>query len=291
MFNEDQSTDEDSRGPKVQDTNPPSAPQSPENDEEELNVTHSEEVSEAGHENANDRSDSEETESQNAAPSGSPANRDEEGVRDDDNNSKESSNGEDSGSDVESSTGETGETREEEADKSPVEPWRNNRDAGTSRPAVQSCSSESSTQDGYKSTGPGMIDVPIRPDLLVPREYSWISCTVTGRRSDFKRGCDMSIFTNRLCGKHRGLWIAETMSIEEHVALWPTDLRFIVYDCITSTMNYQPPFTCFQQTVLATLGLAPFQLHPNGWAFMRAFELVCIHLNKNALVSLFLNIF
>ncbi|RDY07356.1 hypothetical protein CR513_08547, partial [Mucuna pruriens] len=35
------------------------------------------------------------------------------------------------------------------------------------------------------------------------------------------------------------------------------------------------PFTHFERSVLHALNVVPTQLHPNGWAFVRAFELLC----------------
>lgn len=35
-----------------------------------------------------------------------------------------------------------------------------------------------------------------------------------------------------------------------------------------------PPFTYFEQLIVRMLKLAPTQLHPNGWAFIKDFEMV-----------------
>jgi hypothetical protein len=41
-------------------------------------------------------------------------------------------------------------------------------------------------------------------------------------------------------------------------------------------LNLSLPFTNFELMLLNALNVAPTQLHPNGWAFVRAFELVCL---------------
>ena len=51
------------------------------------------------------------------------------------------------------------------------------------------------------------------------------------------------------------------------------------------------PFNDFQVGVFQWLQLAPFQLHPNALAFMRAFELVCQYLQIGVMLPLVFRIF
>jgi hypothetical protein len=47
------------------------------------------------------------------------------------------------------------------------------------------------------------------------------------------------------------------------------------------------PFTNFEVEMLNALNVAPTQLHPNGWAFVRAFELVCLGLDLEPRLGVF----
>jgi hypothetical protein len=48
-----------------------------------------------------------------------------------------------------------------------------------------------------------------------------------------------------------------------------------VYDCIFKKLGVRLPFTDFQCEILRILNVAPSQLHPNSWAFIRSFEILC----------------
>jgi len=51
------------------------------------------------------------------------------------------------------------------------------------------------------------------------------------------------------------------------------------------------PFTRFERELLTELNIAPAQLHPNSWAFIRAFQILCAHLLLPASVDVFLFLF
>jgi len=51
------------------------------------------------------------------------------------------------------------------------------------------------------------------------------------------------------------------------------------------------PFTRFERELLTELDIAPSQLHPNGWAFVRAYQIICAHLGHPASVDVFLYLF
>ena len=51
------------------------------------------------------------------------------------------------------------------------------------------------------------------------------------------------------------------------------------------------PFTRFERELLIELNIAPAQLHPNSWAFVRAFQILCAHLLLPASVDVFLFLF
>lgn len=50
---------------------------------------------------------------------------------------------------------------------------------------------------------------------------------------------------------------------------------FFIYKLVLHKFNIKFPLSSFICMVLSYLRAAPSQLHPNGWAFMRAFEILC----------------
>jgi hypothetical protein len=48
-----------------------------------------------------------------------------------------------------------------------------------------------------------------------------------------------------------------------------------VYYCIFKKLGVRLPFNPFQCEILRVLNVAPSQLHPNSWAFIRSFEILC----------------
>ena len=47
------------------------------------------------------------------------------------------------------------------------------------------------------------------------------------------------------------------------------------------------PFTHFERELLTELDIAPAQLHPNSWAFVRAYQIICAHLGHPTSVDVF----
>jgi len=66
---------------------------------------------------------------------------------------------------------------------------------------------------------------------------------------------------------------------------------FPMYEVVFKDMGFQLPFLDFQQEVLCWTKLSPSQIHPNSYAFMRAFELVCDYLRILASNNVFFTIF
>ncbi|XP_058768189.1 uncharacterized protein LOC131641912 [Vicia villosa] len=62
---------------------------------------------------------------------------------------------------------------------------------------------------------------------------------------------------------------------------------FAMYEYVFKELGFRMPFSDFQKSMMAFLNLAPSQLHPNAFAFMRAFEIVCNYLGIGATTALF----
>ena len=64
-----------------------------------------------------------------------------------------------------------------------------------------------------------------------------------------------------------------------------------VYSTLLRRLGFRLPFTPFERTLLTELNVAPAQLHPNSWAFVRAFAILCCSLSLTSSVDVFLYIF
>jgi len=62
-----------------------------------------------------------------------------------------------------------------------------------------------------------------------------------------------------------------------------------LYSCLFSDLHVFLPFDDFTMGVLQTLNVAPSQLHPNTWASLQTFRLICDVFNLSPTPSTFLN--
>src|ERR1044072_4677448 len=51
------------------------------------------------------------------------------------------------------------------------------------------------------------------------------------------------------------------------------------FDTLFSVQSLKLPFSDFICNILTLLNIAPTQLHPNSWAFIKCFESLCYHFN------------
>ncbi|KAK7332477.1 hypothetical protein VNO80_29229 [Phaseolus coccineus] len=66
---------------------------------------------------------------------------------------------------------------------------------------------------------------------------------------------------------------------------------FFFYATIFKRVKVRLPFTGFERALLTELNVAPAQLHPNSWAFIRAFSILCNNLGFTPSVDVFLYFF
>jgi len=64
---------------------------------------------------------------------------------------------------------------------------------------------------------------------------------------------------------------------------------FFVYSCLFSDLHVALPFDDFTKGVLRTLNVAPSQLHPNTWASLQTFCLICDMFRLSPTSSIFLS--
>jgi hypothetical protein len=66
---------------------------------------------------------------------------------------------------------------------------------------------------------------------------------------------------------------------------------FPMYEVVFKDMGFRLPFSDFQREMLRWTKLSPSQIHPNSYAFMRAFELLCDYLRIPASKNVFFSFF
>jgi len=66
---------------------------------------------------------------------------------------------------------------------------------------------------------------------------------------------------------------------------------FFFYQAVFKRIALRLPFTPFERELLTEVNVAPAQLHPNGWAFVRAFQILCWYLGIPPSMDVFLYFF
>ena len=66
---------------------------------------------------------------------------------------------------------------------------------------------------------------------------------------------------------------------------------FFMYQIVLKRVGVCLPFTPFERELLTEINTTPAQLHPNSWAFVRAFQILCGHLGIPPSVDVFLYFF
>jgi len=75
-----------------------------------------------------------------------------------------------------------------------------------------------------------------------------------------------------------GDWELVLPSTSDRVCSEYENHAFPMYEVVFKDMGFRLPFSNFQREMLRWTKLSPSQIHPNSYAFMRAFELVCDYL-------------
>lgn len=118
-------------------------------------------------------------------------------------------------------------------------------------------------------------------------EYSWVLADVMRRSSSYTT--PRSIIGVE---KENHINIVPSDKGELVCQAQPTDNRppfTFVYETVGSRLGVRLPFSKFQCDVLKALNVAPSQLHPNSWAIIRAFTILCEGLDVEPSVGRFMN--
>jgi hypothetical protein len=73
--------------------------------------------------------------------------------------------------------------------------------------------------------------------------------------------------------------IIDLCAIRERVYMWyPQGVSqegFYMYSCVLADSGVRILFTGFKCEVLKTINMTPSQIHPNSWAYIRVYEILC----------------
>ncbi|QCD93788.1 hypothetical protein DEO72_LG5g1864 [Vigna unguiculata] len=119
---------------------------------------------------------------------------------------------------------------------------------------------------------------------------SWLNCTPVmskGVSGDIVSLVRVSVI-DRVCHGQEGateksLFIGDIVSLERVSAIdrvchgqeGATEKFLFMYMCHFSQLHVRLPFDDFTMGVLRALNVAPTQLHPNSWAYLQAFRILC----------------
>jgi len=66
---------------------------------------------------------------------------------------------------------------------------------------------------------------------------------------------------------------------------------FYFYQTVFKCIRVRLPFSGFERELLTEINVAPAQLHPNSWAFVKAFGILCGYFGQPPSVDIFLHFF
>lgn len=124
--------------------------------------------------------------------------------------------------------------------------------------------------------------------------YEWVRGEVGTYWSKYKTPesvVELKESVTLFCPGYSDKFIIEPCSDTDHVFLSSSEnqpLFTFVYTTFFETHGFSLPFNNFVRSVLAAIIVAPTQLHPNSWAFMRAFENLCTRMNITPTAPIFL---
>ncbi|MED6204433.1 hypothetical protein PIB30_009176 [Stylosanthes scabra] len=124
--------------------------------------------------------------------------------------------------------------------------------------------------------------------------YSWVSDAIKKQSSLFTSDEAVEML-------NKGSWVREGEKIKvEFLPCFPNDkvcerredvAYYYVYARVMADLKMKFPLTKFECQVLTQMNRAPSQLHPNSWAFLRAFEVLMEFLECRPSLGLFFSLF
>src|ERR1051325_6025452 len=138
---------------------------------------------------------------------------------------------------------------------------------------------------------PGSVELIMESNKLLKREAL---------------GFNQSLIKDMEISTLRSLWNISSTGNEDDVILEPCETGenvcmsrpkgvntewFYFYVGVVEKLSIQFPFSDFEIDILRTMNVAPSQLRPNSWGFIRAFEIICQALLVAPTIGLFFSFF
>ncbi|RDX69400.1 hypothetical protein CR513_51487, partial [Mucuna pruriens] len=127
-------------------------------------------------------------------------------------------------------------------------------------------------------------------DSLSDDPYSWVDAEVKKVSTLLNRSSSLLGMARAICQKRPWSVRVSPCRVGESISTTtPVDHKpcFYLYDTLHSKLGVKLPFSHFERAMLQALNIASTQLHPNGWAYVRAFELLCEDLKKAPTLGVF----
>ena len=166
-----------------------------------------------------------------------------------------------------------------------------------------------SASDSSHSTFAGIPAAGMAPTLVFPpgiERFSWVAEEVRGLPTRLAPGDEARLlesFSLTYPGKE-DLYLMEVPDDSARVCDAPaptaaestsgstaSDSYTYMYEYVVNRIGARFPLSLFERAVLRYLQVAPSQLHPNAWGFVRAFDRLCSALYVTASTRLFFNLF
>ena len=132
------------------------------------------------------------------------------------------------------------------------------------------CSSAGTMAPRKCVTRPELYPAPFDAD-----QYEWVDVEPKGVQSTLKSVDDLVAVRESLPSNDVDEYELVSCSANDRICSRTDSKSFFFYADLIRVLGVTLPFTDIEMKVLNELGLAPSQLHPNTWSFLRAFQRYC----------------
>jgi len=144
---------------------------------------------------------------------------------------------------------------------------------------------------------------PTPPPLNFKSLYRWASHDLLDETSSFTSFASIATYRknqdchkSRVFGKEHDRFVklvpcrmGEPVCVDESSN--PEGPFCFIYSTIFKRLSLRLPLIGFERALLIEVNVTPAQLHPNNWAFVRAFSILCDHFGHTPSVDVFLYFF
>ena len=144
---------------------------------------------------------------------------------------------------------------------------------------------------------------PPPPSVNYRPLYPWASDDLLAETSSFTSLTDWRAhldnkpdFKGRAFGRECNAYISVRPCVEGELVCVDNRTNdgepfFFFYQTVFKRIRQRLPFNRFERELLTEINVAPAQLHPNSWDFIRAFSILCNYFGHAPSVDIFLHFF